>query len=85
MFGTTRPHLCFFPSCVFSSFFFSFLFFGGAPLKTFGKLGTFKFEVYGLLQVILVMPDEKKGMFERLITAGGGQVVLGRCVLYMAH
>ena len=26
------------------------------------------------------MPDQKKGSFERLIAAGGGQVVSGRCV-----
>ena len=26
------------------------------------------------------MPDQKKGSFERLIAAGGGQVVVGRCV-----
>merc|ERR550525_2331632 len=30
------------------------------------------------VKVILVMPDQKKGSFERLIAAGGGQVVGGR-------
>ena len=31
-----------------------------------------------LTQVILVVPEQKKGQFERLIAAGGGQVVAGR-------
>ena len=31
-------------------------------------------------QVILVVPDQKKGQFERLIAAGGGKVVEGRWV-----
>ena len=32
--------------------------------------------------MILVVPDQKKGQFERLIAAGGGQVVQGRWVDY---
>ena len=32
------------------------------------------------IQMILVVPDQKKGQFERLIEAGGGQVVKGRWV-----
>ena len=34
-----------------------------------------------LIQVILVVPDQKKGQFERLIAAGGGEVVKGRWVV----
>ena len=32
------------------------------------------------IQVILVVPDQKRGQFERLIAAGGGEVVAGRWV-----
>ena len=38
------------------------------------------FDINVLIQMILVVPDQKKGQFERLIVAGGGQVVKGRWV-----
>ena len=38
------------------------------------------FDIDVSIQMILVVPDQKQGQFERLIEAGGGQVVKGRWV-----